>query len=91
MYAIYSLLLFFWFIQKKFLIKCVIGDSLSRRQGVQMASFIFLLMCVMASCCVPIVVSMVPVVYNVHHPQCGETQYNSTQQLTDILEQVSSY
>ena len=33
---------------------------------------------------------MVPVVCNVHHPRCGETQHNSTQQLTDTLEQVSS-
>ena len=45
--------------------------------------------CVLAICYVPIVMSMVPVVYNVHHPQCGETQYSNTQQLTYILDQVS--
>ena len=55
-----------------------------------MTKCIILWMCVIAICCVLKVISMVPVVYNVHHPQCGETQYNSTQQLTDILEQVSS-
>ena len=70
--------------------ECAIRDSLSRRQGVlQMASFIFLVMCVMVNCCAPIVMSMVPVVYNVHHPQCGETHYSNTQRLTEILEQVS--
>ena len=46
-------------------------------------------MCVLASCQVPSMRSMVPVVYNIHHLQCGETQYNSTQPLTEILEQVS--
>ena len=55
-----------------------------------MARFLILLMCVMASLCMPIVMPMVPAIYNIHHPQCGETQYNSTQQFTDILEQVSS-
>ena len=44
----------------------------------------------MASCYVEKVTSTVPVVYNVHHPQCGGTQYASNiQQLTEILEQVS--
>ena len=54
-----------------------------------MSESTFLWMFVMASCYVEKVTSTVPVVYNVHHPQCGETQYNSTQQLIDILEQVS--
>ena len=43
----------------------------------------------MAGCYVPIVMSIVPVAYNAHLPQYGETKYNSTQQLPDILEQVS--
>ena len=46
--------------------------------------------CVVASCYVPVGMSVVPIVYKVHHLQCSETQYNTTQQLTDILEQVSS-
>ena len=45
-------------------------------------------MCIMASCCVSIVTSMVPAVYNVHHSQCGELHHSNTQQLADILEQV---
>ena len=55
-----------------------------------MAKRSVLWMCVMAGCYMPIVTSIVPVIYNVHDSQCGETQYNSTQQLTDILEQVST-
>ena len=51
---------------------------------------IFFWVCVMAGCCVPEVVSTLPMTYNVHRPQCGEVHDSSSQQLTEILEQVSS-
>ena len=44
----------------------------------------------MASCSVPKVMCVVPVVYNVHYPQCRDLHFSKTQQLTNILEQMTS-
>ena len=55
-----------------------------------MAKFTFLWMYVMATCCMSIVMSLVPVVYNVQNTWCDETKYSSSQQLINILEQLSS-
>ena len=74
-----------------------LNNKLARRKlkqktvcNFRMLKCVFFWICVLAGCCVPKVLSTLPMIYNVHHPQCGEVHDSSTQQLTEILEQVSS-